>query len=104
VSEYNSLWAWGGKYYAEWILVSACFEIRMIYCNELNHIVDSIRATESYNNWNQFGCQQNVTCHAISQADSHWLLTAAARVRSHVGSCGICVGQGGIRTGCVVVL
>jgi hypothetical protein len=41
---------------------------------------------------------------AISQAVSHRLLTAAARVRTQVGSCGICGGQSGTGAGFLRVL
>jgi hypothetical protein len=41
---------------------------------------------------------------AIAQAVSRWLPTAAARVRVHVWSCGICGGQSGAGTGFLRVL
>jgi hypothetical protein len=39
-----------------------------------------------------------------AQAVSHWLPTAAARVRSHFRSCGICGGQSGTGAGFLRVL
>jgi hypothetical protein len=41
---------------------------------------------------------------AIAQAVSHWLPTAAARVRSRVWSSGICGGQSGAGAGFLRVL
>jgi ribosomal protein L37AE/L43A len=41
---------------------------------------------------------------AIAQAVSHWLSTAAARVRAQVWSCGICGGQSGAGAGFLRVL
>jgi hypothetical protein len=41
---------------------------------------------------------------AIAQAVSHWLLTAAARVRAQVRSCGSCGAQGGMAAGFLRVL
>jgi hypothetical protein len=41
---------------------------------------------------------------AIAQAVSHWLPTAAARVRSRVWSSGICRGQSGAEAGFLRVL
>jgi hypothetical protein len=73
---------WGlGEYYAEWILVSACFEIHVIYCKKLNNIVDSVQAAELYISWNWFVCQQNVQV-VPKLRRLVWLLTVAARVRS----------------------
>jgi hypothetical protein len=37
--------------------------------------------------------------HAIAEAVSRWLFTAAARVRAQVRSCGICGGQSGTGAG-----
>jgi hypothetical protein len=42
--------------------------------------------------------------HAIAQAISHWLPTAAAQVRSQVRSCKICGGQSGTGAGFLRVL
>jgi hypothetical protein len=42
--------------------------------------------------------------HAIAQAVSRWLPTAAARVQARVWSCGICGGQSGAGTGFLRVL
>jgi hypothetical protein len=41
---------------------------------------------------------------AIAQAVSHWLPTAAARLRARVRSCGICDGKSGIGKGFLRVL
>jgi hypothetical protein len=42
--------------------------------------------------------------HAIAQAFSRWLPTAAARIRARVRSCGICGGQSGAVAGFLRVL
>jgi hypothetical protein len=43
-------------------------------------------------------------CGAIAEAVSHWLPTAAARVRARVWSSGICGGQSGVGAGLLRVL
>jgi hypothetical protein len=43
-------------------------------------------------------------CRAIAHAVSRWLPSAAARVRSQVRSCGICVGQSSSGAGFLRVL
>jgi hypothetical protein len=46
----------------------------------------------------------NILGRAIAQAVSHWLPTAAARVRARVWSYGICSGQSGTGAGFLRVL
>jgi hypothetical protein len=45
-----------------------------------------------------------VSGHAISQAVSRWLPTAAARVRARIESCGICGEQSGTGAGFLRIL
>jgi hypothetical protein len=55
----------------------------------------------AYRNDRSQGLQEG---HAIAQAVSRWLPTAAARVRSRIWSSGICGGQSGAGAGFLQVL
>jgi hypothetical protein len=55
------------------------------------HMTQTGETTNTYRIWR--------SGRGIAQAVSRWLLTAAARVRARVWSCGICGGQSGAGTG-----